>query len=340
MKIKKKFYNEDCIEGCKTHIKDNSIDLIITDPPYGINGDKLHKHYNRKENFVLDGYIEIPAKQYADFSIKWISEAERVLRPGGSLYVVSGYTNLIDILNALKQTKLIEVNHIIWKYNFGVYTKKKYISSHYHILYYTKPGGKVTFNTHCRYGADEKNDKNRSLNYSDREDVWVINREYKPGKIKNKNELPSQLLIKLIQYSSNKNDLVCDLFLGSFSTAKIAIGLNRSAIGFELSKTAFEYQIDEIDKIQTGYLIPSLRQPNESINVNQGKPWNEEDKKLLRDRYSDLINKKMTKKYAIGILSEEFGRGRWSLLKLLDRMNGEIVLKESQMDFTDKMLEK
>jgi len=215
-----KFYNIDCIEGSQKYLSDNSIDLIITDPPYGINGDKLHKHYNRREEFVIDGYIEIPQKEYAEFSEKWIKEAERVLKPGGSIYIVSGYTNLVDILNALKKTKLKELNHIIWKYNFGVYTKNKYVSSHYHILYYTKPGKKHTFNTFCRYSDSEKNEMDRSLNYIDREDVWIINREYKPAKKKNKNELPTELLIKMISYSSNINDIVCDFFLGSFSTAR------------------------------------------------------------------------------------------------------------------------
>ena len=53
------FFNMDCIDGCRQHIPDNSVDLIITDPPYGINGDTLHKHYNRKESFVIDGYVEV-----------------------------------------------------------------------------------------------------------------------------------------------------------------------------------------------------------------------------------------------------------------------------------------
>ena len=120
----------DCIEGAKRHLEDNSIDLILTDPPYGIEGESLHKHYNRDENNVLDGYIEVTQEDYADFTEKWIEQAERVLRPGGSIYIVSGYTNLRHILNALASTSLKEVNHIIWKYNFGVYTKNKYISYH------------------------------------------------------------------------------------------------------------------------------------------------------------------------------------------------------------------
>jgi len=320
MSDQSRFYNEDCIEGCKKHVPDNSVDLIITDPPYGIAGDQLHKHYNRKEGFVLDGYIEVPAEEYADFSIAWIQQAARILRPGGTLYVVSGYTNLIHILNALRVTTLKEVNHIIWKYNFGVYTRRKYISSHYHILYCVKPGREVTFKTNSRYGAAERDDDDGSLNYQDRQDVWIINREYKPGQRKNKNELPRKLLIKLIQYSSNEGDLVCDLFLGSFSTAKAAIGLNRRAMGFEKSKVAFDHQVAEVDKIKPGYLLPSLRIPKQTELPNQGKPWTDEERRRLRQRYLSLIRTQGTKKKVIELLSLEFGRGRFALSKALQQI--------------------
>jgi len=312
------FYNLDCIEGCKKYISDNSVDLIITDPPYGINGDKLHKHYNRDEGFVLDGYIEIPQNEYSQFSTEWIKEAERILKPGGSIYIVSGYSNLIDILSALRKTKLKEINHIIWKYNFGVYTKNKFISSHYHILYYVKPGKKYTFNTFTRFNQDEKNNNDGSLNYRDREDVWVINREYKPGKVKNKNELPKELLIKMIQYSSNENDLICDLFLGSFSTAKVAIGLNRNVVGFEKSKIAYDYQISQMKNIKRGYLINEIKPPKKSALINQGKYWSDEDLNLLKKRYYELSLNEKTKKNIIETLMKEFGRGRFSILNKVD----------------------
>ena len=136
-----RLYALDCIEGARQYLADNSVDLIITDPPYGIKVSQFHLHYNRQEKHVLDGYVEVPSEQYAAFSKSWIREAERVLRPGGSLYIISGYSNLADILNALHQTTLYERNHLIWKYNFGVFTSKKFISSHYHILYYVKPDG-------------------------------------------------------------------------------------------------------------------------------------------------------------------------------------------------------
>ena len=317
------FYNIDCVEGTKKYLQDASIDLIITDPPYGIGGDTLHKHYNRNEEFVLDGYIEVPQEKYHDFTCNWIKEAERVLKPGGSMYIVSGYTNLIHILNALAQTRLQEVNHIIWKYNFGVYTKNKYVSSHYHILYYVKPGAKPTFHTFSRYSDAEKTESNGSLNYQDREDVWIINREYKPGQVKNKNELPTQLLAKMIQYSSNEGDLICDFFLGSFSTAKVAIGLNRKSCGFEKSQTAFSYQTEEVKKVKPGSLLNNLRVPPANQYFNQGKPLDEvETNKILR-QYTDLKKSGLSKKTIIEKLGEETGRGPWSLAKIVSRKRVE-----------------
>ncbi|MCK5033932.1 MAG: site-specific DNA-methyltransferase [Calditrichia bacterium] len=318
MKSKYKIYCTDCIEGAQKHLSDNSIDLIITDPPYGISGDLLHKHYHRKESNVISGYVEIKQSDYFDFSVQWIKEAERVLRPGGSIYILSGYSNLVDILNALRQTNLEEINHLIWKYNFGVYTSKKYVSSHYHILYYEKPGGKRTFNTFSRIDSDEKNSTGGSLNYLDREDVWIINREYKPGKIKNKNELPLELLIKLIQYSSNENEVVCDFFLGGFSTAKAAIGLNRKMTGFEINKNSFNHHYPELKKIMPGYLLNSIKTGKNNQPKNQGKPWDSREIVKLGERFKELYSVHKNKKKSIEILQKEFSRGYFSILNKID----------------------
>ena len=325
--MQNKFYNTDCIDGAQKYLSDDSVDLIITDPPYGIEGDKLDKHYNRNENFVIDGYVEIPKKEYASFSEKWILQAERILKPGGSIYIVSGYTNLNDILNALKKTSLEEVNHIIWKYNFGVYTKTKYISSHYHILYYKKKGEKHTFNTFSRYSDSEKADNGGSRNYLDREDVWIVNREFKPGKIKNKNELPQKLLEKMIQYSSNEGDLVCDFFLGSFSTAKVAKGLNRYATGFEISKNSFNYQIKEFEKLKTGYLQSQIRKPPKNLLVNSGKSLTADEKKKISAEFKKIKARGLSKKQAIEDISKKYGRGYWSVLKIIDGTTNKSLKK-------------
>ncbi len=322
------YYNEDCVEGAKKYLKDRSIDLIITDPPFAINGDELHKHYNRDESNVVDGYVEIPREKYRDFSFSWIQQAHRVLRDDGAMYVVSGWTNLLDILLALEQNEFEIINHIIWKYNFGVFTKNKYVTSHYHILYCKKQNNKkIRFNTYCRFSPVEKNMNGGSSLYSDLEDVWVINREYQPGKIKNKNQLPAELLKKLILYSSDENDLICDFFLGSFSTAKIARGLNRDSTGFEINKKAFDHQIIQLDKIERGCMLKDLRKPADNIYFNQGKPWSEEEIMNLVQHYNMIKQNGRSDKEVFEILSNEFGRGRFSLLNVLKKYknNGEMI---------------
>ena len=50
-------YNQNCIEGMRDNVESNSVDLIFTDPPYGIEGDKLDAHYNRDESNVVPGYV-------------------------------------------------------------------------------------------------------------------------------------------------------------------------------------------------------------------------------------------------------------------------------------------
>ncbi|MGQ9790746.1 MAG: DNA methyltransferase [Armatimonadota bacterium] len=96
-----------------------SVDLIVTDPPFGISFRARRINYNRLQERVLRGYNEIPKEQYDEFTLCWMKEACRVLKESGSMYVFSGWNNLRDILNALHEEKLETVNHIIWKCQFG-----------------------------------------------------------------------------------------------------------------------------------------------------------------------------------------------------------------------------
>ncbi len=93
-------FNEDCIQGSKVHLEKDSIDLMICDPPFGINEKSFDNLYARKKDVVIDGYVEAP-QDYAAFSKNWIEEAHRVLKPDGSIYIISGWTNLVHILNYL-----------------------------------------------------------------------------------------------------------------------------------------------------------------------------------------------------------------------------------------------
>ena len=241
-----KIYNQDCISGMREHVEDGSVDLIFTDPPYGIHGDKLDAHYHRDESNVVPGYVEVPLETYDQFSKDWISECARCLRPGGSIYIVSGYTNLHHVLNALHATDLQEVNHIIAKYSFGVTTKKKWVSSHYHVLFWQKPNkGKQTrtFNTNVYY-TDLKD------SYHDRLTVQDMPRAHNPGEIKNKNQLNEDFIEKFILYSSNRNDLVMDPFCGGFTTPRTALRYGRNFVGFEMNKNAYDAFLPTLDKVE------------------------------------------------------------------------------------------
>ena len=230
-----KIYNEDCITGCRKRIDSNSIDLIINDPPFGIGEDDIGTRYSRCEDNVIDGYVEVPVSKYEEFSYEFMVEVERTLRKGGSAYIFSGYQNLRHILNSAVKVGLEERNHIIWKYDFGLDTTKRFVSCHYHLLYFIKPPlSKVTFNEFMSDGEPSE--------YNDREDVWSINREYKsPKTIKNQNELPPKLVEKIIKYSSNTDDKVMDMFLGGFTTARVGLELGREPLGFEVSNKSFNH---------------------------------------------------------------------------------------------------
>ncbi|MCX7992399.1 MAG: site-specific DNA-methyltransferase [Fimbriimonadales bacterium] len=233
-------YLMDCREGMRL-MPEACVDLIVTDPPFAIEFSAKRSNYNRKAGRVLDGYNEIPQQEYYEFTLSWMQEAYRVLKETGSMYVFSGWNNLRDILNALEEIGFITVNHIIWKYQFGVFTKRRFVSSHYHCLYVCKDDSQRRFYTESRYPADARDTEGRSLRYQDMEDVWVIPREYWNGDFKTPTKLPAELVKKILQYSSREGDLVLDPFLGSGQVAVVAKQMGRQYLGFEIVPEYYEF---------------------------------------------------------------------------------------------------
>jgi len=112
-----------------------SVDICITDPPFAIDFKAKRGNYNCKDSRVLEGYCEVNEKDYLAFTRNWMTEIKRVLKENGSMYVFSGWNNLKDILITLDDLGFTTVNHLIWKYQFGVVTSRKFVTSHYHCLY-------------------------------------------------------------------------------------------------------------------------------------------------------------------------------------------------------------
>jgi len=242
-----KIYNKDCIIGMKA-IPDEKIDLVVTDPPFAINFKAKKANYNRTASRVLSGYNEIKVEDYYDFTNAWMQEVYRILKKSGSMYVFSGWNNLKDILTALDNNGFTTINHIIWKYQFGVVTSKKFVTSHYHCLFVCKDDKKRKFFPFSRFKKNAKTSNGQSLHYKDKEDVWIINREYWTGDDKTPTKLPAEIIKKMLKYSSKKTDLVLDPFLGSGQVAVISKMLGRRYLGFEIVKQYYDFANKRLKK--------------------------------------------------------------------------------------------
>ncbi len=164
------------------------------------------------------------------------------------MYVFSGWNNLKDILTALDDNGFTTINHIIWKYQFGVVTSKKFVTSHYHCIFVCKDDKKRKFFPYSRFKKEAKTPDGQSLHYKDKEDVWVINREYWTGDDKTPTKLPAEIIKKILQYSSKKTDLVLDPFLGSGQVAVVSKMLGRKYLGFEIVKQYYNFASKRLQK--------------------------------------------------------------------------------------------
>lgn len=226
------FY-EDCVEGMK-RLPSESIDLVIADPPFGLDFNGKESIYNRNSEYVQDDYEEIKKSEYERFTRNWIMELRRLMKDTASVFIFSGWTNLKDVLIAIDESSLHVLNHLVWEYQFGVFTKKKHVSSHYHILWAVKDPQRYFFHKIEHYPLD----------------VWDIPRTYKRGEKKNGTKLPLQLITRCINFCSKPGDLILDPFLGNGTTAISAKGSFRHYIGFEINtrmKSIIDGSLAEIE---------------------------------------------------------------------------------------------
>jgi len=190
-------------------------DMIFADPPFGIDFMSNLGTYHRKPDAL--SYIEIPRVDYPNFIHSLLKWSHNVLKDNGSMWLVSGWNNLGVILSAIDQTNFLLLNHCIWKYQFGVYTKRRFTTSHYHLLLLVKNEKRYIFNKPEHYA----------------EDVWDIKRTYQHGVKTAGNELPDELVERCVYTSTNKGDFVIDPVIGSGTTMRVCCKMGRRCIGIE-----------------------------------------------------------------------------------------------------------
>ena len=207
----------------------NMVDLIITDPPFGIDLKAHPGNYHRKKENVLEGYEDVkPGDEYLLFTREWIQQAARVLKASGSMYIFSSWNNLLEVLLALREARLTLINHLVWRFPFGVRTERKFVTSHWHLLYVCKDDKRRKFFPYARFAKDARTANGGSAHYVDKEDVWSINREYWVGEEKTPTKLPSEIIRKMLAYSSGPGDIVLDPFMGSGQVPYVAVEEGRA----------------------------------------------------------------------------------------------------------------
>ncbi|KRN10859.1 DNA-methyltransferase [Liquorilactobacillus mali] len=209
--------NGDCLVAMKK-IPNESIDLVLTDPPYNIAKDNNFDTMGRSS-------IDFGTWDHDADILTWISDAARTLKRGGTLIVFNDWKNLGDIAKELEKSGLIVKDLIRWEKTNPMPRNRdrRYIVDYEFAIVAIKKG-KWTFNRQ-----------------SDKYDRSELRYPIVSGKNKfHPTQKPVELMEELILRHSNENDIVLDCFMGSGSTGIAALNLKRRFIGIELNEEYFD----------------------------------------------------------------------------------------------------
>ena len=225
-----KIYNEDCIEGMEK-IEKESVDALITDPPYNI---------ARDNNFKSMGRAGIDFGEWdKDFDLtSWISVAVDKVKKGGNVIIFTDWKSITPIIEELEKNKCDIKDMIrIEKSNPMPRNRDRRFITDYEIaIWAVKKGGKWTFNRQ-----------------SETYERPLIKTRVTPKSEKTEGAHPTQKSLEamewIIERLTNENDIVLDPFIGSGTTGVACNNLNRYFTGFELDEEYFN-----IAKRRTGKL--------------------------------------------------------------------------------------
>lgn len=221
-------------------LPEKSFDLIIVDPPYN-----LQKEYDGER------FLAMSDEEYEKYTLSWLDEVIRLLKPEGSLYVCCDWRSSMIIGPALAR-KLIVRNRISWQREKGRGATKNWKNSMEDIWFAT-PGRDYYFALDAvkqrrRVVAPYRVD-GKPKDWVEGEDgayrdtcpgnFWddiTIPYWSMPENTPHPAQKPEKLLAKLILASSKAGDVVLDPFLGSGSTSVTAKKLGRHYVGIEKSE--------------------------------------------------------------------------------------------------------
>ena len=239
-------------------LQDESIDMIFADPPYNIKKADWDKFDSQEE--------------YIKWSLQWISEASRILKPTGSLYIC-GFSEILADLKHPAMRYFSGCKWLIWHYRNKANLGNDWGRSHESILHLRKTKKfalnvdeiRIPYGSHTlKYPTHPQSESSQYSNRKKTNPVWTPNPlGAKPKdvfevpttcngmgeKTKHPTQKPEELLRKLVLASSKVGDVILDPFSGSGTTLVVAEQLQRLWIGCEMNEEYNSWAINRIDHV-------------------------------------------------------------------------------------------
>jgi site-specific DNA-methyltransferase (adenine-specific) len=251
-------------------LEDDSIPFIYVDPPFNT-GRKQSRTQLRtvqadegdRVGFAGRSYktTKVGTKAYNDqFDDFWgflgprLEEAYRVLSPEGSLFVHLDYREVHYCKVLLDQIfgRDSFINEIIWAYDFGARSKRKWSAKHDNLLWYAKNPKKYTFHfdemDRIPYMAPGLVGKEKAARGKTPTTVWW--HTIVPTNGKEKTGYPTQkplgVLNRILKVHTNPGDVVLDFFAGSGTTGEAAARLERDFVLVDSNPEAIEVMMERL----------------------------------------------------------------------------------------------
>lgn len=209
--------NTDCMELLGS-IRSKSIDLVLTDPPYGMDFQSNHRK---------DKHKKIDGDKSLDWLPEWVDEVARVAKDDAHIYIWCSW-HKVDVFKVELERHFKIKNLLVWAKNGGGMGDLK--------------GGYGGRHELCFFI-----NKGKDLNGS--RDTDVIDKAYRTGNQYHPTQKPVNLMEYLIEKSSGVGDLVLDCFSGSGSTAIACHNTKRNFIGSELDSEFYETSMKRIEQV-------------------------------------------------------------------------------------------
>ncbi len=238
----------DCIEAMRS-LPDASIDMIFADPPYNLQlGGDLSRPDGSHVDAVTDHWDQFDSfAAYDKFSREWLTEARRLLKPNGSLWVIGSYHNIFRLGAMLQDMGFWILNDIVWrKANPMPNFKGTRFTNAHETLIWCSMGEKAKYKFNYR-AMKTLNDELQM-----RSD-WVLpicggqERLKKAGHKVHPTQKPEALLYRVMLATTNKGDVVLDPFFGTGTTGAVAKRLGREWIGCERESIYREAALERIE---------------------------------------------------------------------------------------------